>query len=116
MGYAPTAKTVDLAEGADAEVTLRLREGGKVKVTVTDASGRPAVGVRVSMAKPDGSPARYWIENGGRPLTGADGTVTMTGVEPGPYQLSLFRNGSPQSCGKVSVEEGKTAEAEATLQ
>jgi len=115
MGYAPTAKAIEVVAGAAMDVDFALSAGGRIAITVRDASDRPVAGARVSVSRPDGSPARYWIKDGTRPRTGEDGTLTLIGLKPGKYQLSLFRDGSPQPWVMVSVEEGRTTEAKATL-
>jgi hypothetical protein len=115
MGYPPVEKTIELAAEGDTTADLTLAEGGHIRVRVRDAEGRSVAGSRVGLATAAGTPARYWIRGGGRPQTGDDGTVTLTGIEPGQYVLSVFRDGSPRPWGKVSVEEGRTAEVEVTL-
>jgi len=114
MGYAPTSKAIEATPGAEVDVKLVLRSGGRVEVRVRDAADQPVAGVHIALSRPDGSPARYWIQGGVRARTGEDGTVTLTGIEPGEYSLSLFRTGTPRPWGKVLVEENGTLRVDAT--
>ena len=115
-GYAATTKTVEAASGEEVEVALELRRGARIEIKVRDGEGRALADVGVSLGRPDGTPARFWVEGGGRARTDAEGKVALIGLEAGDYDLSLFRGETRHRWGKVSVEENGSAEVEAVFE
>ncbi|MEN8149782.1 MAG: carboxypeptidase-like regulatory domain-containing protein [Planctomycetota bacterium] len=107
-GFAATSRTAKAVAGEPTEVEMVLRAGGRLTVSVRSESGAALAGVRVALSAGD-APARFWVEGGGPAATNDAGTVVLTGLSAGDYDLSLFRSDVRRPWGKVSVAEGGTA-------
>jgi protocatechuate 3,4-dioxygenase beta subunit len=79
-----SSTTVEVADGGEATIELRLREGGGVQGVVVDERGRPVARVRVHAVP---APSFAFFEFFDSTPTRDDGTFALDGLAPGAYQV-----------------------------
>lgn len=86
---------LDLPNTGDASYVVRMSKGGTVTVTVLDANGEPAAGVRVreNLVEDDAAPVVIG-GNGGR-KTKDNGEVTFKHLSPGTHRFTLAGESGP---------------------
>jgi hypothetical protein len=83
-------------ERSGVDFIMTLAPAARVRGTVVEPDGRPAIGGQVQLVPIDDSGAgRFYRIGGDAPISG-DGTFTITDVTPGPYHLiARARDSSP---------------------
>src|SRR5690606_4960757 len=107
FGYVPVERTVTLGPGqtADASLELQLADVGSISGVVTSAdNGARLADVGVIL---HGSPYRT--------TTAADGTFSLSLVEPGDYELELEVDGHVRTLVPVTVTAGQTTQPAISL-
>ena len=94
----------------DKDVVLTLRPGGRIRLTVVDASGAPARAASTSMVGVDGSKIRMFLETGDTDALG----VTEFACPSGAIEISTYK-GKLVGKATVQVEAGATAPARVVL-
>jgi hypothetical protein len=107
-GHPPVVRKILLEPGKESEVEIRLAEGAAIELVVRDRLDRPFAGVGISLAAEDGAPARYWMEEGGKSVTGADGRLRLFGIAPGRYLLTLSVGSEWRERITLTLSEGET--------
>ncbi len=113
---------VEVFPGGRAEVEVRLAGEGRLVVAVAGPGGRPLAGARVSVrdfwgravAFPPaaGDPRSPWRVPD---ETGEDGTLTLSGLAPGLYEVTAAYPGLDGKPARVRVAEGETARGSVVL-
>ncbi len=89
-GFVPDEILLEMQGGREVRQDVTLDAGGRFDLRVTGLDGKPLSKVRVGLADEGGEPARYWIEgHDRRTATNEKGELSLTGIPPGRYRLSL---------------------------
>jgi hypothetical protein len=108
-GYAPTfypgsssiaeAQRLTLGVGEEIAADVQLTPTKLVRITgtVTESSGKPASSGFVSLQNRSADSAAPMMMSAGGTMVKPDGTFTVAGVAPGPYQLTVTTNMMPGS-------------------
>jgi hypothetical protein len=107
----------DAAAGEARTVDLAAPAGGRVLVRVLDAAGAPVEGARVLFSGTAGS-VQFWREGdpgAGPHSTGADGTLSCSGLAAGDLFVSADRPGAGAGQSPVAVRDGAAVEVEVRL-
>ncbi|HEX6882640.1 MAG TPA: hypothetical protein VF530_04610 [Planctomycetota bacterium] len=90
-------------------VRLVLEEGGRVRVHVLEADGRPRPGQQVAVEDPEA--LHRLLDLGSQ--TGADGVALVSGVPPGPRRAQFHDEETSETVrAMVTVERGLTVDVE----
>ncbi|HVS17286.1 MAG TPA: carboxypeptidase-like regulatory domain-containing protein, partial [Planctomycetota bacterium] len=96
-GFSPAeVRDVEVGKGPGEPLEIRLERGVAVRVRVTEADGRPAIGVTARLVPLEGDAAAdpgafFGAFFGGRNATDAEGLVELGRFRPGPYRLEVQR-------------------------
>ncbi len=107
-GFVPFRKTIVVINGEETRQDIELDAGGRFELRVTDPDGKPLSAVKVGLADDQGVPARYWISGQDRARTDEDGVLTLTGVPPGSYRLSLHIKDQLWESRQVDIPAGES--------
>ena len=99
-GYAQAEANIIVGDGASVETTITLNkapEKGNLKIIVKDKDGAALSGVAVSSTtQPSGQSSLSGV-------TGADGSITFSGVLPGDYVVKTSKSGYETGSGQGTV-------------
>ncbi len=95
----------DVVEAGAGHVRLELAQTGAVEGRVLDADGAPVAAAELFAWGPDGRSA----------TASADGSFRFPELSPGSYRVVASADGWAPDSAEVTVEEGRTANAELTL-
>ncbi len=103
--------------GENRAVEVAVPAGGRLRVTVLDAGGKPVAGALVVVSGPEGGVA-YWKAGSPEPPphgTEPDGTLRCTGLPAGDLRVDAEKPGLGSGAASVHVSEGAEAAVEVRL-
>lgn len=94
---------------------MALKPGGKLKIQISGASGRPSGAAEIEIAGEDGESWAEALEiDGSHPWASEqameDGAVLIGPLSPGIYRVALRKGEKRSEAQKVSIAEGQTSE------
>ena len=98
--FGPQGKTINLADGENAQVELPLRVGGVITGRVTDSRGNPVVGEAIQLYRlnQQGKPEAMWLGPNGMFYAADDrGIYRLYGLPAGRYLVGLGFEQRPNS-------------------
>lgn len=103
--------------GEDRPMDVAVPVGGRLRVTVLDAAGKPVAGARVVVTGTEGG-VPYWKAGSPEPPphgTGPDGTLRCTGLPVGDLRVDAEKPGTGSGTASVQVADGAEAAVEVRL-
>jgi len=108
-GFVPLEVSLEVQSGQEIRRDLTLDAGGRFDLLVTGLDGQPLSRVKVGLAEEEGEPASYWIEGHDRTATNEKGKLSLTGIPPGRYRLSLHIKDELWESRPVDIAAGANA-------